>query len=94
VEVRYYVDPESGEPHIYEHDVTEEEVEQVLRSSGEDLPAREGSRMKLGQTAAGRYLQVIYVPDEDRDGVFVITAYELRGKAKMAFRRRQRRRPR
>jgi hypothetical protein len=92
--VRYYIDPESGQPHIYEHNVTEDEIEQVLRGAGEDLPAREGSRMKLGQTAAGRYLQVIYVPDEGGESVFVITAYEMRGKAKIAFRRRQRRKPR
>ena len=37
--------------------------------------------MKLGQTGAGRYLQVVYVPDKDGEGVFVITAYELKGKA-------------
>jgi hypothetical protein len=62
------------------------------------LPARisrtRNSRIKLGQTAAGRYLQVIYVPDEDPESLFVITAYELRGKAKTAYRRRQRRKPR
>jgi hypothetical protein len=34
------------------------------------------------------------VPDEDQIGVFVITAYELKGKAKQAFRRRQRRKKR
>ena len=50
--------------------------------------------MKLGRTAAGRYLQVIYVPEEDPESVFVITAYELRGKARTAYRRRQRRKPR
>ena len=50
--------------------------------------------MKLGRTSAGRYLQVIYVPDEIPDGDFVITAYELMGKAKKAFRRRQRRKQR
>jgi hypothetical protein len=50
--------------------------------------------MKLGQTATGRYLQVIYVPDEDPESVFVITAHELQGKAKTAYRRRQRRKPR
>jgi hypothetical protein len=49
--------------------------------------------MRLGQTAAGRYLQVIYVPDPEPGAVFVLTAYELRGKAKNAFRRRQRRKP-
>ena len=30
--------------------------------------------MKLGQTLAGRYLQVIYVPDDDPRSVFVVTA--------------------
>jgi hypothetical protein len=94
MEICYYLDPDNGEPHIYEHGVSEREVEQVLRGSGEDIPAQRGSRMKLGQTAAGRYLQVIYVPDEDPDSVFVVTAYELHGKAKQAFRRRQRRKPR
>jgi hypothetical protein len=93
MEIRYYLDPDSGEPHIYEHGVSELEVEQVLRGAGEDLPARGTSRMKLGQTAAGRYLQVIYVPDEDGQGIFVISAYELKTKAKKAFRRRQRRKP-
>jgi hypothetical protein len=65
-----------------------------LGSRGEDLPGTRNSRIKLGQTAAGRYLQVIYVPDEDPESVFVIAAYELRGKAKTAYRRRQRRKPR
>ncbi|MFO0926821.1 MAG: hypothetical protein U0736_07230 [Gemmataceae bacterium] len=48
----------------------------------EDLPAANNARMKLGQTLSGRYLQVIYTPDEDPASVFVITAYELRGRAK------------
>lgn len=94
MEIRYYQDPDTGLPHIYGHGVTEDEVRQVLRSRGEDLPGTRDSRIKLGQTAAGRYLQVIYVPDEDPESVFVITAYELRGKARTAFRRRQRRKPR
>jgi hypothetical protein len=94
MEVRYYLDPETGQPHIYGHGVTETEVEEVLRASGEDLQGAGDSRMKLGQTLAGRYLQVIYVPDEDPNSIFVITAYELQGKAKRAFRRRQRRKPR
>lgn len=94
MEVRYFLDPETDLPHIYDHNVTEAEVEQILRGSGEDLSGARGSRMKLGQTADGRYLQVIYVPDEDGEGLFVITAYDLYGKAKKAFRRRQRRRPR
>ena len=94
MDVRYHLDPDTGRPHIYGHGVTEREVEDVMRAAGEDLPAARGARMKLGRTAAGRYLQVIYVPDEGSRDVFVITAYDLRGKAKKAFRRRQRRKPR
>ena len=94
MEIRFYDDPETGLPHIYSHGVTEEEVTEVMRGLGEDLPGSRDSRMKLGQTLAGRYLKVIYVPDEDEQGIFVVTAFELRGKAKKAFRRRQRRKPR
>jgi hypothetical protein len=92
MDVRYYFDLESGEPHIYEHDVSEEEVEYVLRHPGEDRPGRDDSRHALGQTAAGRYLRVIYVPDQGADSVFVVTAFELRGKPLQAFKRRLRRR--
>jgi len=91
MEIRFYEDPQTGLPHIYGHGVTEDEVWQVFSSGGEDLPGTRDSRMKLGRTRAGRFLQVIYVPDEAPDSVFVISAYELRGKAKTAYRRRQRR---
>jgi uncharacterized DUF497 family protein len=49
------------------------------------------SRMALGQTAAGRYLKIIYAPRKTGKGIFVITAYELRGKELKAYRRRRRR---
>jgi hypothetical protein len=92
MDVRYFEDPETGEPHIYEHGVSEAEVEYVLRHAGEDRPASDNSRHALGQTADGRYLRVIYVPDPGLDSVFVVTAYELRGKPLQAYRRRRRRR--
>lgn len=92
--VRYYIDPIAGLPHIYNHGVDEDEVEDVLRRPGEDRPGREGSRVALGQTAAGRFLRVVYVPDPEPDSVFVITAYELKGKSLLAYRRRRRRRNR
>jgi Domain of unknown function (DUF4258) len=92
MEVRYYLDPDSGEPHIHEHGVTEEEVESLLRYPDEDLPAKDGARQALGQAASGRYLRVIYIPDPDPDSLFVVTAFELRGKPLQAFRRRRRRR--
>jgi hypothetical protein len=91
MELRFWIDPETDLPHIFEHGVTEEEVRQVLSRAGEEFPGSGGSRVRLGQTEAGRYLQVVYVPDDVGDGVFVVTAYDLAPKAKRAFRRRQRR---
>ena len=92
MDVRHYLDPETGLPHIYDHDVTEAEVEWILSRPGEDGPSSGGARQSIGQTPAGRYLRVIYVPDEEGDGVFVVTAYPLTGKPLKAYRRRQRRR--
>ena len=89
--LRYYSDPSTGEPHIYNHDVEENEVEEVLGKPLEDRVGSEGSRVAIGQTEAGRYLRVIYVPDPAPDSAFVITAYDLGPKALKALRRRCRR---
>ncbi|MGA8348207.1 MAG: DUF4258 domain-containing protein [Isosphaeraceae bacterium] len=90
MEVRYYVNPVTGLPHIYDHGVTEAEVERVLNRPGEDGPSSDGSRQALGQSEGGRYLRVVYVPDEDGEGVFVVTAYRLAGRELKAYRRRKR----
>ncbi len=89
--IRFYIDPETEQPHIYNHGVNEEEVKDVLDSPGEDRPGREGSRVANGQTQGGRYLRVIYVPDPEPDSFFVITAYELKGKPLLAYKRRRKR---
>lgn len=89
--IRFYIDPQTELPHIYGHDVDEEEVEQILAHPLEDRPGKDGSRVALGRTYDGRYLRVVYVPDSQPNSVFVVTAYELRGKPLLALRRRIRR---
>lgn len=89
--IRFYFDPLTDLPHIYGHGVTEDEAFDVLEYPGEDRPGRDGTRIALGQTRSGRYLRIIYVPEEN--GAFVITAYELVGKPLVAYRRRRRRKP-
>ena len=54
--VRYYHDPETGQPHIYGHGVTEAEVEYVLRRPGEDRPGSDrptwpSARRRQGATS-------------------------------------------
>jgi Domain of unknown function (DUF4258) len=85
VNIRFYREPATGEPHIYNHGVTEEEVEEVIRRPGEDRRGREGARVAIGQTRTGRFLRVIYVPDPEPESIFIITAYELRGKPLTAY---------
>jgi hypothetical protein len=88
--VRFHIDPTTDEPHIYEHDVTEAEVLEILRTSTDRGPARNGAVQAVGKTSLGRYLKVIYI--EVPDSILVATAYDLRGLELKAFRRRRRRR--
>jgi hypothetical protein len=90
--VRFFLDPGLGYPHIYGHDIIEEEVEDVLNRPGEDRKGKEGSRVAIGITRAGRFLKVIYVLDQKDNSIFVITAYDLTGKPLTAFKRRLRKR--
>jgi len=94
MEIRYNRDKETGLPHIYDHGVSEQEVESILRSPLETRRGDRDSRVVIGKTPGGRHLKVIYVPDEGRQGLFVVTAYELRPKPLAAFRRRFRRKHR
>ena len=94
MEIRYYLNPETELPHISDHGVTEADVEWILSRAGEDGPSSRGSRQAIGQAADGRYLRVIYVPDDEGEGVFVVTAYPLTDRERKAYRRRKRRRGR
>lgn len=94
MEIRFYLDPETDLPHIYGHGVTEADVERILRRPDEDGPSSGASRQAVGQAVGGRYLRVIYVPDDGGDSVFVVTAYPLTGSVLKAYRRRKRRRGR
>lgn len=38
--MRFFIDPDTGEPHIYAHGVEENEVEDVLFFPGEDRRGR------------------------------------------------------
>lgn len=93
MDARFYIDPETGEPHLYRHGVSEEEAEDVLARPLEDRLGRDGARVALGQTRAGRYLRVVYVPDPTPGSVFVITAFDLGPTALRALRRRRKRKP-
>lgn len=88
--LRFYINPQTGQPHIHDHNVDEDEVADVLDAPIETIPGRDGSTISFGQTAAGRWLKVIYVIEERASRSYrVITAYEPRPKAIRALRRRR-----
>lgn len=72
-------DPVGNVRHIAEHDITPEEVEDVLYGSGSDGVSRTTGRpIRFGRTSAGRDIVVIYEAEQD-GGITVIrpiTAYE------------------
>jgi hypothetical protein len=86
--IRYYIDPKIGQPHIYNHNVSEDEGEDVLLKPGEDRSGKDGSRVAIGQTRAGRYLRVVYVLDHEPKSIFIITAFDLIGKPLIVYKRR------
>jgi len=89
MKIRFYIDSATGLPHINNHNVSKDEVADILNKPGEDRIGKEGSRIAIGQTKAGRYLRVIYVSDPEVESNFVITAIELTGKPLLAYKRRR-----
>jgi hypothetical protein len=92
MEYRFNRDADSGLAHCEQHNVSEREVIDVLQRPVEKFRRRDGTLVANGQTMAGRYLRVIFREYSEEDYIFVITAYDLTGKAKQAYRRRHRRR--
>jgi len=57
-------------------------------------PAKRAGLPSAVATLLGEEQKIVYVRDPRPDSVFVITAYELRGRPLLAYRRRQRRKQR
>ena len=81
-----------GQPHIWRHGVTEEEVLEAFARRGEDRPGDNDSRVAIGHTRAGRILRLVYSPDPGGRSAFLVTAYDLVGKPLRAYNRRRKRR--
>jgi hypothetical protein len=91
MKMRFNTDP-SGDPHIWNHNVSEREVAEALSNPLESIRGRGTSVICIGQTRGGRYLKVIYSPDEVGTDIFVITAFDVTSRQIRALRRRLKRR--
>jgi hypothetical protein len=71
-------DPRGNVRHLVEHDVSIEEVEEVLgdRHSRTVYSASSGRPVTFGWTTAGRHLAVVWeIVEEDPLSVYPVTAY-------------------
>jgi len=70
-------DPRGNVQHIAEHDVTKEEVEEVLKHpEGTEKSRSSGRFIAFGETSTGRLIAVVY-DEVDEDAVYPVTAYEV-----------------
>ena len=70
-------DPDGNVQHCAEHDITKEEVEDVLDNVMDaDVSRSSGRPVAFGDTVSGRHLMVVF--DEiDADTAYPVTAYEV-----------------
>ena len=83
MDVRVYHDPDTGRPHCEAHGVSAREATEALARSVEEGPGRDGTRSAIGSTTAGRLLRLIFVREVD-GSIFLITAYDVTGRARQA----------
>jgi len=83
---------ESNVEHIARHGVAREEAESVVRIARDPFPRKieEDKWLVWGRGRGGRFLQVIYVLDEDQT-IYIIHARPLDDREKRRFRRNQKR---
>ena len=78
--------------HIGKHGVSSGEAEAAILNARRPYPSYEGDGKFLvrGQSSHGRFLQVVYIVDNDGETLYVIHARPLTDKEKRSWRRRQR----
>jgi uncharacterized DUF497 family protein len=70
-------DPRGNVQHIAEHDVSKEEVEEVLDHPEGIEKSRPSDRLiAFGETSTGRLIAVVYEEIDD-DAVYPVTAYDV-----------------
>lgn len=70
-------DPHGNVQHIAEHDVSKEEVEEVLEySEGLERSRSSGLSIAFGETTTGRLIAVVYEEIDDAS-VYPVTAFEV-----------------
>lgn len=81
---RFYIDPDTNEPHVYKHEVKEQEIIEVFteRSYFERI-RQDGSFEAIARTDQRRFLRIAF--RRTGEEIFIITAYDIEDKETIAF---------
>ena len=80
MKIKYYIDPDTNEPHIYKHEVEKAEIMDFFTEIKYfEFIRKDKSFESYGRLKTGRYLQVAYRKERDNT-IFVITAYDIEDK--------------
>jgi uncharacterized DUF497 family protein len=71
-------DPDGNVQHIAEHDLSLEEVEEVLYAADEVIASQSSGRpIVFGETSTGKFIAVVFeIVEENPLSVYPVTAYE------------------
>ncbi len=72
----FFIHPETNDRHIYDHDVSEEEIEEAFSVSHFTQRRKDGSYMAYSRLKSGRYLKIIF-RKLSNELYYIITAYDL-----------------
>ncbi len=74
---KFYISPETGKFHIYDHGVTEDEIKEALMKVPHYIKRRkDGSFLAFAKLKSGRYLKIVFRKSE-KNLYSIITAYDL-----------------
>jgi uncharacterized DUF497 family protein len=70
-------DPDGNVQHCAEHDISQDEVEEVLENAADaDISRSSGRPVVFGDTSTGRHLMIVFEMIDD-ETVYPITAFEV-----------------
>jgi len=80
LKLKFYIDTETNEPHIYKHEISEAEIVEFFQEIKYlERKRNDKSYEAFGRIHSNRFLHVVY-RKEAADVFFIITAYDIEDK--------------
>ena len=77
MKLEFYINPETGDRHIHDHNVFEKEIKEAFNNFHLWEQRKDGSFIMYSKLQNGRYLKIIY-RKLNKSLYFIITAFDLK----------------